>query len=165
MSYVTDLPPILYRVYDETSVSQYTMAGFNSGNPFLPNDPSQFKTMVQCHANWSSRARTPFISVTTNPEKARWHAANKKATRRYSNAMVALIDTAILLTTCRSQLWKMHDAMDYFGLEPVNCHRRAYDDEYICALRVPAISIIACCQPDYFMFFASVFFRNRYCQR
>lgn len=162
---MTDLPPILYRVYDETSVSQYTMAGFNSGNPYLPNNPSQFKAMVECHSNWSSRARTPFISVTTNPDKARWHAANKKATRRYSNPMIALIDTATLFTTCRSQLWKMHDAMDYFGLEPSNCHRRAYDNEYICALQIPAISILACCQTDYFLDIASIFLTRLYSRR
>jgi hypothetical protein len=147
-------------------VSQYTIAGFHSGNPYLPNNPSNFKTMVKRHANWSSRAGTPFISMTTSPDAVGWHVAKKKADGDYyGNVMVALIDTATLLTTCRSQIWKMHDAMDHFGLEPYKCQRRAYDNEYICALRIPAISIFACCQPDYFMDVALIFLKNLDSQR
>ncbi|KAL0632206.1 hypothetical protein Q9L58_008916 [Maublancomyces gigas] len=157
---ITDLPPILYRVYDDTSVSKYTWQGFDSGVRRMPRDASQFKSMVQRHGNWSSRKGTPFVSVTSSPDAAGWHVAKKQASGNDSNVMVALIDTVALLGTCKTSVWKMHDAMDHFGLEPWKGDRRAYENEYICALKIPARAIFACCQPDYFMDTALAFLKS-----
>lgn len=157
---VTDLPPILYRVYDDTSVSKYTWQGFDSGTRRMPRDALQFKLMVQRHGNWSSRKGTPFVSVTSSPDAAGWHVAKKQASGNDSNVMVALIDTVALLGTCKTSVWKMHDAMDHFGLEPWKGDRRAYENEYICALKIPARAIFACCQPDYFMDTALAFLKS-----
>lgn len=158
---VTDLPPILYRVYDDTSVSKYYWQGFQAGALFMPLDPLGFKNMVQRHGNWSSREGTPFVSVTSSPDAAGWHVAKKKAGGGVdTNIMVALIDTAALLGPGGTTVWKMHDAMDHFGLLPWKCERRAYDNEYLCALRIPPAAVFACCQPDYFMDTALVFLKN-----
>lgn len=157
---VTDIPPILYRVYDETSVSKYSWDGFTAGASCMPQDAFNFKNMVNFHGNWSSREGTPFISVTCCPNAAAWQVAIRQASRNEPNIMVALIDTAALLGQCQISVWKMHDARDHFGLQPWKCHRRAYDNEYICALKIPAKAIFACCQPAYFRQNALIFLDN-----
>lgn len=157
---VTDLPPILYRVYDDTSISKYTWKGFASGGRRMPRNASQFKAMVERHGNWTSRKRTPFVSVTASPDAASWHIVKKKATGDDTNIMVALIDTVALLGPCQTSVWKMHDAMDHFGLEPWKGDRHAYDNEYICALAIPAKAVFACCQPELFMDTALAFLKS-----
>lgn len=127
---------------------------------FMPLEPLNFKHMVQRHGNWSSREGTPFVSVTSSPDAAGWHVAKKQASGGQTNIMVALIDTAALLGPCGTTIWKMHDAMDHFGLQPWKCERRAYDNEYLCGLRIPPQAIFACCQPDYFMDTALMFLKN-----
>lgn len=154
----TDLPPVLYRVYDETSVSKYSWLGFIAMIPHLPDDPLYFRSMVQRHGNWSCRQGTPFVSVTASPDAAGWHIAKKQTSGLPTNIMVALVDTAALLRATR--VWKMHDAMDHFGLQPWGCERRAYDNEYICAGGIPASAVFACCQPEYYMDVALVFMKN-----
>lgn len=145
-----DLPPILYRVYDETSVSKYSWEGFTAASSFMPQDTFHFRNMVNLHGNWSSREGTPFISVTSSPDAVAWHVGIRQASRNQPNIMVALIDTATLLGSCQASVWKMHDARDHFGLQPWKYNRRAFDNEYICALRIPARAIFACCKPHYF---------------
>lgn len=154
----TDLPPVLYRVYDGTSVSKYSWLGFIAKIPYLPDDPLYFRSMVQRHGNWSCRQGTPFVSVTASPDAAGWHIAKKQTSELPTNIMVALVDTAALLRATR--VWKMHDAMDHFGLQPSGCERRAYDNEYICAGGIPASAVFACCQPEYYMDMALVFMKN-----
>lgn len=153
-----DLPPILYRVYDDTSMSQFTSSGFSASVPRLAYHPMTFRGMVERHANWSSRGGTPFISVTSSADAARWHVSKKRETGLATGVMVALIDTAALLRT--TQVWKMHDAMDHFGVPPAMCERRAYDNEYICAVGIPAAAIVASCQPEYYMDMAYVFLKK-----
>lgn len=154
---VTDLPPILYRVYDTTSVSQYNSKGFTASMTSMPYDPVSFRAMVDRHANWNSREGTPFVSVTSSPNAARWHITKKESTG-LSTTMVGLIDSAALLRVTR--VWQMHDAMDYLGLQPSTCERHAYDNEYICAVNIPASTVFACCQPDYYMDMAYVFMKK-----
>lgn len=144
----SDIPPILYRVYDETSVSKYSWEGFTAAASCMPQDAFHFRGMVNLHGNWGSRESTPFISVTDSPASVAFHVEIRQKTRNQSNIMVALIDTAALLG--QTSVWKMHDARDHFGLQPWKCHRRAFDNEYICALRIPAKAIVACCRPGYF---------------
>lgn len=123
----------------------------------MPQDAFHFGNMVNLHGNWSSREGTPFISVTSSPEAVAWHVGIRQASRNQPNIMVALIDTAALLGPCQTTVWKMHDARDHFGLQPWKCHRRAFDNEYICALRIPARAIFACCKPNYFVQNAQMF--------
>lgn len=113
--------------------------------------------MVERHANWSSREGTPFISITASPEAARWHIA-KKGTGHHSTTMVGLIDRTMLLRG--THVWKMLDVMDYFGVLPVTCERRAYDHEYICAVQIPMNAVFACCRPDYHMDMTYVFLKK-----
>lgn len=145
----SQLPPILYRVYDETSVSKYSSDGFTAAATSMPTDAFSFRTMVNLHGNWSSREKSPFISVTSTPDGAARQVAIRQASRNQPYIMVALIDTAALLSGGIG-VWKMHDARDHFGLVPWKCHRRAFDHEYICALRIPAQAVFACCRPEYF---------------
>lgn len=152
------LPPILYRVYDATSMSQFTSGGFSARIPQLPYNPIVFRDMVERHANWSSRGGTPFVSVTSSADAARWHVSKKRETGQATGAMVALIDTAALLRT--TQVWSMHDAMDHFGVHPAMCERRAYDNEYICAVGIPAAAVVASCQPEYYMDMSYVFLKK-----
>lgn len=157
---VTKLPPILYRVYDETSVSQYSSEGFTAAASSMPGDPFHFKNMVDLHGNWSSRENSPFISVTSTPDGAARQIRIRQASRNHAYIMVALIDTASLLGPCQTSIWRMHDARDHFGLQPWKCHRRAFDHEYICALRIPAKAIFACCRPDFFKQNAVMFLKS-----
>lgn len=157
----TELPPILYRVYDESSVSQYSSDGFTAGASCMPADPLHFKNMVDLHSNWSSREKSPFISVTCTPNSAARQVAIRLASRNQPYIMVALIDTAALLGPCQTSIWKMHDARDHFGLQPWKCHCRAFDHEYICALRIPAKAIFACCRPDFFKPNAVMFLKSK----
>lgn len=157
---VTDLPPILYRVYDKTSVSKYGWEGFTAASRFMPRDPTHFKYMVQLHGNWNSSEGTPFVSVTSSPDAAAWHVSHKQASGNETGIMVALIDTATLLGPCQTRVWKMHHARDHFGLRPWTCDRRAFDHEYICALRIPARAIFACCRPEFFMELSRLFLKS-----
>lgn len=150
-----DISPILFRVYDETSVSRLSSDGFTAGACCMPSDSFQFRNMVNLHGNWSSREKTPFISVTSSPEAAAWHVTIRQATRSQRTITVALIDTFALLS--RTGVWKMHDARNRFGLQPWKCHPRAFDNEYICNMRIPAAAIIACCRPEYFRQTAMMF--------
>lgn len=155
-----ELPPILYRVYDETSVSKYSCDGFTAAAPTMPLDAFNFRNMVNLHGNWRSREKTPFISVTSTPDGAARQVAIRQASRTEPYIMVALIDTAVLLGQCRTSVWKMHDARDYYGLVPWMCHRRAFDHEYICGLRIPAKAVLACCRPEYFRRIAMMFLED-----
>lgn len=155
---ITDLPPVLYRVYDSTSASQYTSKGFTASVPSMPYDPVSFRSMVERHANMSSRNGTPFVSVTSSPATAGWHIAQKQSTGLPTTVMVALIDSAALLHG--SHVWGMHDAMDHLGLLPSTCKRHVYDNEYICAVNIPASAVFACCQPEYYKDMAYVFLKK-----
>lgn len=157
---VAAIPPILFRVYDDTSVSKYAWNGFTAASQYMPRDATRFGGMVQLHGNWGSREGTPFVSVTSNPDAVAWHVANKKAQGNNTNIMVALINTAILLGPEGTTVWRMHDARDHFGLQSWKCNRRAFDDEYICALGIPARAIFTCCKPEYFMTAATLFLNN-----
>lgn len=156
----TELPPILYRVYDETSVSQYSSDGFTAAAGSMPVDAFQFQNIVNLHGNWSSRDKSPFISVTSTPDGAARQVAIRTASRNQPYIMVALIDTAALLGPCQTTIWKMHDVRDHFGLQPWKCHRRAFDHEYICALRIPARAVFACCRPEFFKQNAAMFLKS-----
>lgn len=160
MASVADLPPILYRVYDETSVSKYSSDGFTAAATSMPQDAFNFRSLVNLHGNWSSREKSPFISVTSTPDGAARQVAIRQASRSQPYIMVALIDTAALLGPCQTSVWKMHDARDHFGLVPWKCHRRAFDHEYICALRIPAKAVFACCRPEYFRQNAVMFLQS-----
>lgn len=153
-----ELPPLLYRVYDSTSMSQFTSTGFSARIEQLPYNPMIFREMVERHANWSSRGGTPFVSVTSSADAARWHVSKKREAGLATGAMVAIIDTAALLRT--TQVWRMHDAMDHFGVQPAMCERRAYDNEYICAVGIPAAAVVASCQPEYYMDMSYVFLKK-----
>lgn len=150
MTSIANLPPILYRVYDEASVSTYSCDGFTAGATSMPHDAFNFRNMVNLHSTWSSREKSPFISVTSTPDGAAHQVAIRQARRSQRYIMVALIDTAALFRSHQTRVWKMHDARDHFGLQPWKCHRRAFDHEYICALRIPATAVFACCRPEYF---------------
>lgn len=112
---------------------------------------AQFKHMVLLHSNRSNRNVTPFISVTSSPVVASSDATSMQASGNQTDVMVALIDTVALLGSCRVTVWDMHHAMDHFGLRVPNSDRRLFDEEYICALRIPASAIFACCRPEYFL--------------
>lgn len=131
-------------------MSKYSADGFTAASPVLPTDAFNFRNMVNLHGNWSSREKSPFISVTSTPDGAARQVAIRQASRNQPYIMVALIDTAVLLGPCQTAVWKMHDVRDHFGLLPWKCHRRAFDHEYICALRIPAKAVFACCRPEFF---------------
>lgn len=126
----------------------------------MPRDASHFKHMVHLHGNWGSSEGTPFVSVTSSPDAAAWHVTHKQANVERTDIMVALIDTASLLGPCRTSVWAMHHARDHFGLQLWKCDRRAFDHEYICALRIPARAVIACCRPEYVMGMSQMFLND-----
>lgn len=126
----------------------------------MPRDALGFKHMVQLHGNWSSREGTPFVSVTSSSNVAAWHVTHKQANGDQTDIMVALIDTAVLLGPCQTGVWEMHHARDHFGLPLWKCDRRAFDHEYICALRIPASAVIACCRPEYFVEMSKMFMKG-----
>lgn len=145
-----ELLPILYRICDETSVSQYYCDGFTAGAMSMPTDAFSVRNMVNLHGNWSSRDKLPFISITSTPDGVARQVAIRQDSRNQLYIMVALIDTTALLGLCQLGVWKMQDARDHFGLVQWNCHRRGFDHEYICALRIPARAVFPCCRPKYF---------------
>lgn len=157
---LADLPPVLYRVYDNTSVSKYTWRGFAGGSAMPPLTAAAFKLSLKNHANWSSRQPTPYVSVTTSADSALWHIAKKQARGANTNIMVALIDTSALLGAGGARAWRMLDAMDHAGVVPRRGDRRVYVNEVICAGGIPAGVVFACCRPGYFREAAEAFLRE-----
>lgn len=92
--------------------------------------------------------RTPFISMTDHLVCVDWHVTIRRKSGRL-NIKVAMIDTAMLLGICGMSVWKMQDVMAQYGiLPPGSCSISTFDNEYICAMRVPVQAIIACCEPE-----------------
>jgi hypothetical protein len=89
-------PQQFYRVYDNTSVSQYDSRDGFMVDRDVRFDPEQdwAKFVVERHMSWDNRYRSPFISVTDSWEKACEYYDQRKSWGR--SAWIATIDVRTL---------------------------------------------------------------------
>lgn len=113
----------------------------------MPHTPLEFRNVLERHVDWRCRLTTSFISMTDNPHAVDWQVAIRERVRR-RNIMIAIIDTAALLCHCRASIWEMQSAMKHYGVSPPGkLTLGSFDNEYICALRVPSVAIVRLCTP------------------
>ncbi|KAG2342311.1 hypothetical protein BDR05DRAFT_964270 [Suillus weaverae] len=141
MSQDETLPRYLYRVFDEESCSQFSRtSGFVASIPNAVYNPDHrnAKRELEWHMDWSSRRRTPFISVTASREKALEYALNRVDMDRRA-VSIAKIDSSRLTRAGVHVHW-MCDLVEYTGAylkyEAMNEH------ELLCVGRIPANAVI-----------------------
>ena len=133
------LPPYFYRVYDETSVSQYDEGCGFSVDEGVRFDPDQHwaKYVVQRHINWKNRRRTPFISVTASLEQACEYYRQRESWGR--DPRIAKIDVR-KLQRMGVRFWRMQTLARRVGAV---IPRVAWnEDEWLCLHEIPEWAIV-----------------------
>ncbi|KAL0639491.1 hypothetical protein Q9L58_001520 [Maublancomyces gigas] len=150
--------PLLYRVFDDESVSTYMPTGFIAGSSQMPSNASEFGQMVGNHAQWRGRVPTPFISVTDSQQVVRWQIS----IRNRPGVMVAIIDTSIFVDLLEGQVWQMDEVMNHFGVKPPGtCRWKSFEDEYLCGLQIPECAVLQVCEPKVFFMMAEIYLDER----
>jgi hypothetical protein len=130
------MPGLLYRVFDDLSVSQFDERhGFKAGNVdrFDPNRHRQeAKRIVERQSDWYNRELTPLISSTDSYDHAvRLGEGKSNWAGGELNLRVAVIDPSALGNVAMYQMSKL---MEITG---ANLSASPGPHEYVCVHRIP----------------------------
>jgi len=117
------IPDELYRVFDDSSTSQYDeQDGFVAGNSHLRLKMSrhwsewQKDMLIEAldnHLDWYNRNPTPFISVYSS-KSAAYASANGRINDGKMGVIVAYIDGSKLFRGSLRKVWKLAEELGYY---------------------------------------------------
>jgi len=135
-------PQYFYRVSDNSSRCKYDKdEGFVASIPnaiYDPEHPNAKRELV-LHMNWRNRKPTPFISVTSSPEKALQFALKrmKRMKLKNGNVLITKINRSLLSPKC---VYHMETLVKRTGVvikpKAMNSH------EYLCVRHIPRSAIV-----------------------
>jgi len=139
---IATMGDLMYRVVDERSLVQFDPeVGFVAADPWSPfdprDDPESARDIIELHADWSNRVRTPLISMTDSGDHA-WRLACNLAGHGPMEIHIAVIDRELLEN--QVDVYRMLDLADALGAEIAPKARNWR--EHICVHHIPIDAII-----------------------
>ncbi|KAF8432090.1 hypothetical protein BGX38DRAFT_264903 [Terfezia claveryi] len=139
------LPPTLWRIYNDTSVSRrLPNGGFLAGSPdkaINMNDPQGVAIEIKLHLNWYSPLKTVFISSSQNFSWIQYHAVKRELKGR-KNVRVSQINTAFALE-CGAKIFHMVALAEFSGRKIPQRAEKSAQDEWVFLTEIPSWAVVA----------------------
>ncbi|KAF8424814.1 hypothetical protein EV426DRAFT_597317 [Tirmania nivea] len=139
------VPPTLWRIYNDTSVSRRLPDGsFLAGSPdriINMNDPENVAIELKLHLNWYCPVKTVLISSSENRNWVRYHALKRERKGR-KNVRVAQINTALALA-CGVELFHMIALAKFSQSEIPQRAANSAQNEWVFVGEIPSLAVVA----------------------
>jgi len=139
------LPPTLWRIYNDTSVSRRLPdGGFLAGSPDRTIDMSNPQIVgveIKLHLNWYCPAKTVFISSSQNFRWIQYHAIKRELKGR-KNVRVSQINTARAVE-CGAEIFHIVALSEFTGRNIPQRAAKSAQDEWVFLTEIPSWGVVA----------------------